>query len=310
MPEQEEINTAQPAEINHPGSKAQAGSQAHADSQAHAGSQAPGFYMRFTPEQRYMHATLFTTFLGLAATGLPIRFSESFWARKFASTVGGFGAILFFHKLCAIVLTIAFLIHVKDVFTRSWLRHEKGIFWGPTSMVANWKDAKDLFGHMRWFLGMGPKPKFDRYAYWEKFDYWAVFWGMVVIGFSGYAMWFAPFFAHFLPGWALNAVLVIHSEEGLLAILFIFSIHFVNTHLRPDSFPMDMVIFTGVESEEEFQEKRPLEYQRAIAEDKLKGRLAEAPGTWQLNFSKIVGFTAIFIGLLLLVLTLSAYLRE
>ena len=128
-------------------------------------------------------------------------------------------------------------------------------------MVANWKDVKDLFGHMRWFLGLGPKPQFERYAYWEKFDYWAVFWGMVVIGFSGYAMWFAPFFAHFLPGWALNAVLVIHSEEGLLAILFIFSIHFVNTHLRPDSFPMDMVIFTGVESEEEFKHKRPLEYQ-------------------------------------------------
>jgi len=79
---------------------------------------------------------------------------------------------------------------------------------------------------------------------------------MIVIGFSGYAMWFAPFFARFLPGWALNAVLVIHSEEGLLAILFIFSIHFVNTHLRPGSFPMDLVIFTGVESEEEFKTKR------------------------------------------------------
>ncbi len=174
--------------------------------------------------------------------------------------MGGFGAILFFHKFCAVVLTIAFLIHVKDIFQRAFVHREKGIFWGPTSMVANWKDVKDLFGHMRWFLGLGPKPQFERYAYWEKFDYWAVFWGMIVIGFSGYAMWFAPFFAHFLPGWALNAVLVIHSEEGLLAILFIFSIHFVNTHLRPDSFPMDMVIFTGVESEEEFKDKRTQEY--------------------------------------------------
>ena len=114
------------------------------------------------------------------------------------------------------------------------MHREKGVFWGATSMVANWKDVKDLFAHLRWFVGLGPKPHFDRYAYWEKFDYWAVFWGMIVIGFSGYAMWFAPFFAHFLPGWALNAVLVIHSEEGLLAILFIFSIHFVNTHLRPE----------------------------------------------------------------------------
>jgi len=268
------------------------------------------FFQRFTRQQRQMHAVLFSSFLGLAATGLPMRFSESYWAQKFAAGVGGFGAILFFHKFCAIVLTIAFLIHVKEVFQRGLLHREKGIFWGPTSMVANWKDAKDLFGHMRWFLGLGPKPKFDRYAYWEKFDYWAVFWGMIVIGFSGYAMWFAPFFARFLPGWALNAVLVIHSEEGLLAILFIFSIHFVNTHLRPDSFPMDMVVFTGVESEEEFKHKRPLEYARLQAAGKLESRLGEAPATWLVNFSRVVGFTAILIGLTLLVLTLSAYIRE
>jgi cytochrome b subunit of formate dehydrogenase len=267
-------------------------------------------FMRFTRAQRYLHAALFSSFLGLAATGLPLRFSESIWARGLAKGVGGFGAILFFHKFCALVLTVAFLIHLKEIVTRGIIHREKGIFWGATSMVANWKDVKDLFGHIRWFLGLGPKPKFDRYAYWEKFDYWAVFWGMIVIGFSGYAMWFAPFFARFLPGWALNAVLVIHSEEGLLAILFIFSIHFVNTHLRPDSFPMDLVVFTGVESEEEFKTKRPQEYERLKAQGKLEARVAEAPGIWQINFSKVVGFTAIVIGLVLLVLTLSAYFRE
>jgi cytochrome b subunit of formate dehydrogenase len=264
-------------------------------------------FMRFTRAQRYLHAVLFTTFLGLAGTGLPLRFSESIWARGLANAVGGFGAILFFHKLFAVALTLAFLVHVKDIFTRALVHREKGIFWGSTSMVANWKDVKDLVGHMRWFIGLGAKPQFERYAYWEKFDYWAVFWGMIVIGFSGYAMWFAPFFAHFLPGWALNAVLVIHSEEGLLAILFIFSIHFVNTHLRPDSFPMDMVIFTGVESEEEFKHKRPLEYQRLATQGKLDAKIGEAPGQWQINFSKVVGFTAIAIGLILLVLTLTAY---
>ena len=265
------------------------------------------YYVRFTREQRYLHAVLFTTFLGLAATGLPMRFSESFWARRLAAAVGGFGAILFLHKFFAVVLTIAFLIHVKDVFQRAIVNREKGIFWGPTSMMPNWQDVKDMVGHMRWFLGLGPKPKFDRYAYWEKFDYWAVFWGMIVIGFSGYAMWFAPFFAHFLPGWALNAVLVIHSEEALLAVLFIFSIHFVNTHLRPDSFPMDMVIFTGVESEEEFQHKRTLEFERNAARGELDKKVGIAPPLWLLNFSKVVGFTAIFIGLMLLVLTLTAY---
>jgi len=265
------------------------------------------YFQRFTRAQRSLHAVLFTTFLGLAATGLPLRFSESIWARGLAGFVGGFGAILFVHKFCALALTVAFLVHVKDIFTRAWFRREKGIFWGATSMVGNWKDVKDLLGHLRWMVGLGPKPKFERYAYWEKFDYWAVFWGMIVIGFSGYAMWFAPFFAHFLPGWALNAVLVIHSEEGLLAILFIFSIHFVNTHLRPDSFPMDLVIFTGVESEEEFKHKRPLEYQRLKAEGKLEARLGERPQKWYVNFSQIVGFAAIAFGVLLLVLTLTAY---
>jgi len=264
------------------------------------------YIRRFTPAQRMLHAVLFSTFLGLAATGLPLRFSESIWARGLAKGVGGFGAILFLHKFCALALTIAFLIHLKDIFQRA-LKRERGIFWGATSMVANWKDVKDIFAHMRWFIGLGPKPKFDRYAYWEKFDYWAVFWGMLVIGFSGYAMWFAPFFAHFLPGWALNAVLIIHSEEGLLAILFIFAIHFVNTHLRPDSFPMDMVVFTGVESEEEFRHRRPLEYQRMVAEGRLEARIGEKPQRWFLNFSRIVGYLAISVGVILLILTLSAY---
>jgi len=264
-------------------------------------------YVRFTPEQRMMHAVLFTTFLGLAGTGLPLRFSDSFWAVGLAKAVGGFGAILFFHKLCAVVLTLAFLLHLKEIFQRGIFRRERGVFWGPNSMVANLKDAKDLIAHMKWFVGLGPRPNFDRFAYWEKFDYWAVFWGMIVIGFSGYAMWFAPFFAHILPGWALNAVLVIHSEEGLLAILFIFSIHFVNTHLRPDSFPMDMVIFTGVETEEELKHKHPLEYERMVAEGKLEKRRGEEPHIWQIHFSRVVGTIAIAIGLTLLVLTLTAY---
>ena len=265
------------------------------------------YFMRFTRAQRYLHVALFTSFLGLAGTGLPLRFSESIWARHFASAVGGFGAILFFHKFCALVLTFAFLTHVKDLVTRAFFHHEKGIFWGSTSMVANWKDVKDIVGHLRWFVGLGKRPTFGRYAYWEKFDYWAVFWGMMIIGFSGYAMWFAPFFARFLPGWALNAVLVVHSEEGLLAILFIFSIHFVNTHLRPDTFPMDMVIFTGVESEEEFKHKRPEEFDALVKAGKLESRLGPAPQTWWINFARVIGFTAILIGLTLLVLTLSAY---
>src|ERR1039458_1265406 len=80
------------------------------------------FFMRFTREQRYLHGVLFTTFLGLAATGLPMRFAQTPWARRFASGVGGFGAIIFFHKLFAVVLTIAFLIHLKEILDRKSTR--------------------------------------------------------------------------------------------------------------------------------------------------------------------------------------------
>ena len=116
------------------------------------------YIRRFTSAQRWMHGVLFSSFLGLAATGLPMRFSQSFWARKFAAGVGGFGAIIFFHKLCALVLTVAFLIHLKNIFQRGIVNREKGIFWGPNSMVANWKDVKDIVGHLRWFVGLGKRP--------------------------------------------------------------------------------------------------------------------------------------------------------
>ena len=240
-------------------------------------------------------------------TGLPLRFSGSPWAQGFARAVGGFGAILFFHKFCAVILTLAFLGHVGHVLYRGLILREKGIFWGPTSMVPQWKDAKDLFGNLRWFLGLGAKPRFERYAYWEKFDYWAVFWGMVVIGFSGYAMWFAPVFARFLPGWALNAALIIHGEEALLAVLFIFAIHFFNTHLRPGSFPMDMVVLTGRETEEEFQKRRAMEYARLATENRLERKVDAPPSRSMVTTTRVLGSIAVAIGLTLLVLTLIAY---
>jgi cytochrome b subunit of formate dehydrogenase len=155
----------------------------------------PRYYSRFSLPQRYLHGVLVTTFLGLALTGLPLRFSSDGWARAFAETVGGFGAILFFHKFFGLTLTVAFLIHLGNILYRVIARKEYGLLWGPNSMVPRWKDITDLLGNFRYFFWLGPQPKFDRYTYWDKMDYWAVFWGMAIIGLSGFAMWFAPFFA-------------------------------------------------------------------------------------------------------------------
>ncbi|MFQ5583857.1 MAG: cytochrome C, partial [Calditrichia bacterium] len=118
--------------------------------------------------------------------------------------------------------------------------------FGPDSMMFNRQDLKDFGATMKWFLGPGPKPSYGRRTYWEKFDYFAVFWGVAVIGLSGLMLWFPEYFTNLLPGWFINIAQIIHSDEALLAVGFIFTIHFFNTHLRPESFPMDLVIFTGL----------------------------------------------------------------
>lgn len=266
------------------------------------------YHVRFTLWQRSLHAVVFSTFIGLALTGSTLRFSDASWAEHFARMVGGFGAILFFHKFCAVLLTAGFLIHVGDVAYRGLIKGEKGVFWGADSLVPQPKDFKDLFNHLRWFLWLGPRPKFDRFAYWEKFDYWAVFWGMAIIGLSGYAMWFPSFFARIMRGSWLNVALLLHGEEALLAVWFIFTIHFFNTHLRPSSFPMDLVIFTGTEQEEELREKRPQEYQRLLEEGRLELGAA-APSTRFKKAARTVGALIIVIGFILLWLTLTSFFR-
>jgi len=265
------------------------------------------YYTRFSLGQRYLHGVLMATFIGLALTGMTLRFSHTVWAAALAHAVGGFSAILFCHKFCAALLTLAFLIHVGDIAYRGLVKGQRGVFWGPNSMVPRLKDLKDLYGHMRWFLWLGPRPKFDRFAYWEKFDYWGVFWGMAIIGISGYAMWFAPFFARFFPGSWLNIALLIHGEEALLAAWFIFAIHFFNTHLRPGSFPMDLVIFTGRETEKELKERHPVEYERMLEEGQLQAAQTSAPQHWLKIFGRVAGIVVISTGFVLLILTLAAF---
>lgn len=265
------------------------------------------YYIRFTLAQRLLHGVIIVTFLGLALTGMPLRFSSSPWMLAIARGVGGFGAVLFFHKFCALALTIAFLIHLANVVYRVVMYKEYGLIWGPRSMVPRLKDIQDFFGSLRWFVHLGPRPKYDRFTYWDKFDYWAVFWGMAIIGFSGYAMWFSSFFARFIPGSWLNIALLIHGEEAILAVGFIFAIHFFNTHLRPENFPMDLTIFTGRLSEEEFKYMHPEEWERLVASGGLKDREVGPPPLWMKNFSRIMGVTAVLAGLAMLVILVVAF---
>jgi len=263
------------------------------------------YFLRIDLFHRIVHGFLMASFLGLAATGLPIKFNQAAWARDLAHAVGGFGTIIFFHKSAAVILTMCFLLHVGYVMRAALLKGQVSVLWGPDSMVPQPKDIIDMARHFAWFFGLGPKPRFERFTYWEKFDYWAVFWGMAVIGTSGFMLWFSGFFARFVPGWMFNIALVIHSEEALLAVCFIFTIHFFNGHIRPDKFPMDLVIFTGRVSEHELQEERPLEYER-VKQGKRVLTEMDPPPLWLRNFGRLIGFTVIAIGFTLFGLTLWA----
>src|SRR5512146_2133782 len=233
------------------------------------------YLWRFSPLNRTLHALVIASFLGLALTGLPLKFAYAPWARVLARMVGGLEAAGYIHRVCALITFGYFFTHVAYLISRIITSpNRKSFFWGPTSMVPQGKDVRDVFQMFKWFFGLAPRPRFDRYSYMEKFDYWGVFWGVAIIGSSGLLLWFPAFFAKLLPGWVFNVATIIHSDEALLATAFIFTIHFFNVHLRPEKFPIDTVIFTGRATTEYMEEEHPLEMERARREGTLEARVA------------------------------------
>jgi cytochrome b subunit of formate dehydrogenase len=234
---------------------------------------------RFTTLDRVNHALVAITFFGLTATGIPLVFSHQAWARTLAELFGGIEEAGMWHRFFAIVLIINLIVHVLGLLSRFIHRRVTWRRWlfGPNSMVPRWKDAKDCAGMFRWFAGRGPRPAFDRWTYWEKFDYWAEVGGTFIIGGSGLLLWFPELASRLLPGWIFNVAMIVHGYEALLAIGFIFTIHFFNTHIRPGAFPVDEVIFTGTLPEEELRHDRPEEYRRLVESGEIDSLRSPAP---------------------------------
>jgi len=258
-------------------------------------------YRRFDRYQRTQHLLMLLSFFVLAITGMTLKFSYADWAKALSSVVG-FDAMSTLHRFGAVVLFGVFLTHLEYVRRK---RKRLGLTWkemlaGPTSIVINKRDLKEAGQAIKWFFGRGPRPKFGRYTYWEKFDYLAVFWGVAVIGLTGLMRWFPEIFTHFIPGWFINVAAIIHSDEALLAVGFIFTIHFFNTHFRPDKFPMDPVIFTGRVSLEELKYDKPREYERLVASGELDKDMVDPFPDGVVTASRIFGFIALGIGLVLI----------
>jgi len=275
------------------------------DSQPNKEEQVGRWYLRFNWYHRFIHVLIMFSFLGLVITGMPLKFYSEGWAQVLTRAMGGIEAAGFWHRVCGAVTFLYFFLHlVYALYYIIRIRREPILKWafGPDSMLPSIKDVEDVTGHILWFMGLGERPKFDHFTYWEKFDYLAVFWGVGIIGLSGLTLWFPEFFSLFLPGWVFNVSIILHSDEAILASGFIFTIHFFNTHLRPEKFPLDHVVFTGKMSEEEFRHERPLEYERMVREGRLEAFETSPPSRAALLWSNIVGILTYAIGLSVLFL--------
>ena len=260
------------------------------------------FFIRFDPITRQLHFFLILSFFGLALTGMALKFSYMPWAQWLAHQLGGFSAAGNLHRICAVIMLLDFVVHLGVVVSR---KRASGQSWwklltGTASLVPNLTDLKEFFQTLRWFFKRGPQPHYGKWTYWEKFDYFAVFWGIAIIGSTGLMLWFPEFFTRFLPGSLINVATIIHSDEALLAVGFIFTIHFFNTHFRPEKFPMDMAMFTGRTPVEELKTERPRYYEELSATGELDKQLAtQAPKEfrfWAAIFGTIalvVGFTLV-----------------
>jgi cytochrome b subunit of formate dehydrogenase len=271
-------------------------------------------YLRFQPQHIILHLTVIISFLGLSLTGLPLKFADQHWAKFLMSFYGGTYYAGLLHRACAvltfyyffgaIVMSIDFLFFDKKI-KGHWLQR----LFGPDSLCPNLRDLRDIRDMVKWFLFRGPKPTFERWTYWEKFDFLAVFWGMFAIGGSGLMLWFPELFGAFLPGWMFNVATIVHSDEALLATGFIFTVHFFNTHGRPEKFPMDFVIFNGQLSKEEFIEERGDQWKRYEQEggtDQYKA--PKTSGVFYDFLFKGFGFVALFTGIACLLMMLYAFM--
>jgi cytochrome b subunit of formate dehydrogenase len=251
------------------------------------------------------HLFVIISFLLLALTGMMLKFAGMPWASTLADLLGGVHAAGNIHRFAAIITFGYFIFHVASL-TRLKIKRKIPIgqfVFGKNSLMFNKQDLVDFWATLKWFFGRGPRPNYGRWTYWEKFDYFAVFWGVAVIGFSGLILWFPEFFTQVFPGWLINVAMIIHSDEALLAVGFIFTIHFFNTHLRPDAFPMDTVIFTGTVPYEEFKHDRPREFEELKKSGKLKKVIVKKDKKGKMEkYVKPFGYAFLFTGLFIVIL--------
>lgn len=209
---------------------------------------------------RLQHIVLAVSCLLLIFTGIPIKYHESAWAGAVFQVFGGFQLSRFIHRLGAIGVMIVALWHSYYIF---FTRPGRQTLF---DLLPSLKDFQDVGQNLMYFFNLtGERPKFARFSYIEKFDYWAVYWGIVIMCGSGLILWFENQAMAYFPKFVMDIAHEAHSDEGLLATCAIVIWHFFNAHLIPSKFPLNTVFWTGRVTAEEMKEDHALEYEQVMA---------------------------------------------
>jgi cytochrome b subunit of formate dehydrogenase len=264
------------------------------------------FVWRFNRAHRAFHALAILTFYTLVLTGIPLRYANVPFSPTLIRLWGGVESAGLIHRVSAAIMVVYTLIFVAWITGRFlWSPNKKRLLWGADSMVPHPQDVKDFFGMWRYFFTGKDRPRFGRYGYLEKLDFFGEVWGFIIIGGTGVILWFPEFFGAVLPGWWFNVATVFHGYEALIAAGFIFIVHFFNVHLRPDKFPLDAVMFHGRATLEYMEEEHPsmmdqIEARAHEPQSPTPDLDAPAPPPSALGtlVSAVFGMTALGIGIL------------
>lgn len=218
-------------------------------------------FLRFNIHFRIQHMILFTSVILLILTGLPMKFPDFYPSTILVNLFGGIEKTRILHRIAATLLVVFMFYHtLYTIFHREGRRDF-------ILLLPKFKDVQDVLQNIKYFLGLSnEKPRFGRFSYIEKFDYWAVYWGCVIMIGSGALMWFQEISLKFLPKFILDAAKEAHSDEALLATLAIVIWHFYNVHFNPDKFPGSLTWFHGKITKEEMIEHHPLEYEEIMSQ--------------------------------------------
>lgn len=242
------------------------------------------YFFRFSLHQRIQHVVLFTTVILLCLTGFPLRFHDQPWAEPIYTFFGGINVAPHIHRVVGSILLGLFVYHTGywmylfvtrrvAPLKRSGRLTAGNVFreFMAQDMIPNKKDFFDLVDMFKYLLYFTNRPpRYDRMSWKEKFDYYAPYWGIPILGPAGFVLWWRDEFSHVLPGIVMNAFYIMHTDEALLAALFLFFVHWYNVHYSPEKFPMGTVFITGYLREEDMIHEHYAEYVRTMTQEGLE----------------------------------------